>query len=97
MLRFRFFFTFFFSPMSWGTRQLFNTENGVGHQPVILGMGCCFRFGINYWDAEGISMMSQMTEMNQTAATVFLLQLIWDYFFTSTLVNNKILKDAVCY
>lgn len=42
-------------------------------------------------------MMNQITEMNQTAATVFLLQLVWDYFYTTTLVNNKILKDVVCY
>lgn len=41
--------------------------------------------------------MNQMTEMNQTAATVFLLLLVWDYFYTTTLVNNKILKDAVFY
>lgn len=40
-------------------------------------------------------MMNQMTEMNQTASTVFLLKLVWDYFCTAAFVNNKILKDAV--
>lgn len=42
-------------------------------------------------------MMNQMTETNQTAATVFLLQLVWDYFCTTALVNNKFVKDAVFY
>lgn len=40
-------------------------------------------------------MMNQKTEMNQSAATVFLLQLVWDYFYTTALVNGKILKNAV--
>lgn len=36
--------------------------------------------------------------MNQkTAATAFLSLLVWDYFYTTALVNNKILKDAVFY
>lgn len=42
-------------------------------------------------------MMNRMTEMNQTAATVFLLQLVWGCFYTTALVNKKILKDAVFY
>lgn len=41
--------------------------------------------------------MSQMTEMNQTAATVLLLHRLWDYLYTTSLANDKILKDAVCY
>lgn len=71
MLRFRFFFTFFFSPMSWGTRQLFNTENGVGHQPVILGMGCCL-----------VGLVGSFTSVMPPAAFQLckgLLSLLWSY------------------
>lgn len=62
-----------------------------------FGLVGCFGFGIDYWDAEGISVMSQMTEMNQTAATVLLLHRLWDYLYTTSLANDKILKDAVRY
>lgn len=42
-------------------------------------------------------MMNEITERNQTATRVFLLQLVWDYFYTTTLVNNMILKNVVFY